>query len=135
MYIHSGTICIIRYRLDLVQELIYKVHVQYQVPFKFSLNLFLLIFYVCSQTTPLPAPPTGSVPYSLLTVRMVLTGVYYGLAPNSLTLRMCPPITNKNWKSYKYLVAIGNSGGGVQIFDMRSRQLYREMVVHTCPVK
>ncbi len=66
---------------------------------------------------------------------MVLSGIYYSLANNPLTIRMCPPITNKNWKHYKYLVAIGNSGGGVQIFDLGTRQLHRDMIVHTCPVK
>ena len=78
---------------------------------------------------------SGPEVYHLLKVEMVLTGVYYGLVPNPTIIRMCPPLTNRNWKRYKCLLAIGNSVGTVQIFNLHTKQPYREFSVHTCPVK
>ena len=66
---------------------------------------------------------------------MVLGGVYYGLSSSPTTVRMCPPLTTKNWSFYKPLVAVGNGGGGLQIYNLATRQLCREITVHTCPVR
>lgn len=73
--------------------------------------------------------------YSLLTIHMVLTNVYYGLSPSLTTLKMCPPLTTKNLNFYKPLVAVGNGSGGIQIFNLSTRQLHQEITVHTCPVR
>ena len=73
--------------------------------------------------------------YSLLTVYMVLTSVYYGLASSLTTLKMCPPLTTKNLNFYKPMVAVGNGGGGIQILNLSTRQLQQEITVHTCPIR
>lgn len=80
-------------------------------------------------------PPEGPQMYSLLSAHFMLTNIYYGISSTPTTIRMCPPVTTKNWIYYQPLVAVGNSGGAVQIFNIGTRQLHRELTVHTCPVK
>ena len=79
--------------------------------------------------------PGGHDVYPLLTVRLVMTGVYYGLIPSPTSLRMCPPLTTKNIAYYRALVAVGGANGVVQVFDLTTQQLYKEITVHTCPVR
>ena len=102
--------------------------------FSFFRSFFLSFFLSLSL---LSVPITGgpSYTYSQLLVNMVLTTIYYGLAPNLTTLRMCPPLTTRNWAQYKPLVAIGNSGGGIQVYNLATRQLYKDIATHTCPVR
>lgn len=49
-------------------------------------------------------------------------------------MKMCPPATLRNWKFHKSLLAVGNTNGFVQIFDLNSGKLYRELKVHSHPV-
>lgn len=51
------------------------------------------------------------------------------------TLRMGPPATLRNWKFHKPLLAVGNVNGVVQIFNLATGKLYRELSVHTYSVK
>lgn len=48
---------------------------------------------------------------------------------------MCPPLTTKNWASYKPLIAVGNNQGCVQIFNLGTGLLTREYTIHTGAVK
>ncbi|CAH3181969.1 unnamed protein product [Porites lobata] len=48
---------------------------------------------------------------------------------------MCPPLTTKNWSTYKPLIAVGNSQGCIQVFNLGTGLLTREYTVHTCAVK
>ncbi|GLJ59616.1 hypothetical protein SUGI_1515930 [Cryptomeria japonica] len=49
-------------------------------------------------------------------------------------LRMGPPATIRNWKFHKPLLAVGNASGVVQIFNLDSGKLYRELSVHSYSV-
>ncbi|XP_019864425.1 PREDICTED: WD repeat-containing protein 11-like isoform X2 [Amphimedon queenslandica] len=80
-------------------------------------------------------PSDGTNIYTLVSPYMTLTNIYYGLASAPTVLKMCPPLTTKNWHFYKPLVAVGNGTGGVQIVNLSTRQLYREITVHTCAVR
>lgn len=51
------------------------------------------------------------------------------------TMRMGPPATLRNWKFHKPLLAVGNSSGVVQIFNLATGKLYRELSVHSYPVE
>ena len=77
----------------------------------------------------------GTNIYTLVSPYMTLTNIYYGLSSSPTILKMCPPLTTKNWHFYKPLVAVGNGTGGVQIVNLSTRQLYREITVHTCAVR
>lgn len=51
------------------------------------------------------------------------------------TMRMGPPATLRNWKFHKPLLAVGNANGLVQIFNLATGKLHRELSVHTYFVK
>lgn len=51
------------------------------------------------------------------------------------TMRMGPPATLRNWKFHKPLLAVGNANGTVQIFNLVTGLLYRELSVHAYSVK
>lgn len=53
---------------------------------------------------------------------------------NPTVLRMSPPATVRNWKFHKPLLAVGANCGTIQIFDLSSGKLYRELAVHNYPV-
>ncbi len=40
-------------------------------------------------------------------LKFVLTGLLSGVAPAPLVIRMCPPLTTKNWNVYQPLLALG----------------------------
>ena len=39
--------------------------------------------------------------------KFVLTGLLSGVAPPPVVIRMCPPLTTKNWNVYQPLLALG----------------------------
>ena len=41
-------------------------------------------------------------------LKFVLTGLFSGVASPCLVIRMCPPLTTKNWNVYQPLLALGN---------------------------
>ncbi|KXJ05597.1 WD repeat-containing protein 11, partial [Exaiptasia diaphana] len=48
---------------------------------------------------------------------------------------MCPPLTTKNWSSYKPLIAIGTNQGSIQVFNLSTGILTREYSIHTGSVR
>ena len=40
-------------------------------------------------------------------MKFVLNGIYEGLSSNPLCIKMCPPLTTKNWAIYRPLMAVG----------------------------
>jgi len=74
-------------------------------------------------------------PKSLRKMKFQLTGMYQGIAPNPTCLKMCPPLTTKNWAVYKPLAAVGTSSGIIQVFNISDGSMYREIAVHSTAVK
>jgi len=72
-------------------------------------------------------------------IRLMLTGLLTGLLPAPAILRMCPPLTTKNFSVYRPLLSVGGTGGGsagvIQVYDLSSGQLWREFAIHTCSVR
>eukprot|EP00118_Oscarella_pearsei_P009065 m.49863 g.49863 ORF g.49863 m.49863 type:complete len:1222 (+) comp34038_c1_seq1:279-3944(+) len=68
-------------------------------------------------------------------LKLTLCGLLQSASPPPLCLRMCPPLTTKNWNIYKPLLAAGTSTGVVQVFNLLSSHLYKEFSVHTSAVK
>ena len=54
----------------------------------------------------------GSVERPGASIRLMLTGLLTGLLPAPTILRMCPPLTTKNFSVYRPLLAVGGTGGG-----------------------
>jgi hypothetical protein len=48
-------------------------------------------------------------------LKLSTTGILSGLSLPPFVLRMCPPLTLKNWNNYVPLCAIGASSGNVQV--------------------
>ncbi|KAL3183206.1 hypothetical protein MRX96_006965 [Rhipicephalus microplus] len=69
------------------------------------------------------------------TLRLITTGLLEALAPGPHLCRMCPPVTFGNWSSYRPLLAVGNTTGSVQVFDLSSGTLEKELNLHATPVR
>ena len=80
-------------------------------------------------------PPTQTMNTKDLNVKLSLTGIMSNLCNPPFVLRMCPPLTTKNWPEYKPLMASGGSNGNIQIVDMSLGTVEREFATHTFPVR
>ncbi|KAL5471412.1 hypothetical protein EMCRGX_G029528 [Ephydatia muelleri] len=79
-------------------------------------------------------PQAISSNYSLLSSRMLLEGLWTGITSYPTSVRMCPPLTTKNWSSYKPLLAIGMTNGSVQVFNLATKSVVKEYSIHAYPV-
>ncbi|WAR21719.1 WDR11-like protein [Mya arenaria] len=70
------------------------------------------------------------VPYPRLVLRLL-----NGLHSPITVIRMCPPLTTKNWNIYEPLLAVGSQYGSIQIMNMSSGQIDKEYSVHTSIVR
>lgn len=87
---------------------------------------------VVEQTAKLTSMMKGS---NTGTLRLLTTGLLEGLAPGPHLSRMCPPVTFGNWSTYRPLLAVGNTTGSVQVFDLSSGTLEKELNLHATPVR
>lgn len=55
--------------------------------------------------------------------------------PGPTVMRMCPPATVRNYTFHKPLLAVGNKNGIIQIFNLTTGELYRELNVHAYAVR
>ncbi|GAB6023246.1 WD repeat-containing protein 11 [Chamberlinius hualienensis] len=67
--------------------------------------------------------------------RFILVGVLHNASAPPLVIRMCPPLTTKNWHIYQPWMAAGATTGVIQVFDMAAGMLHKELSVHTYPVR
>ncbi len=92
------------------------------------------ILSLLSSTLPSPFPGCTST-YGLLSLKLVLTGLWSGIMGGVPTaVRMCPPLTTKNWAYYTPLLAVGTSGGSIFVINLSTRALVKEFAVHSCRV-
>ena len=56
-----------------------------------------------------------SSPSSCSQLKLQTTGILGGLLPPPFVLRMCPPLTVKNFSDYRPLIAVGASNGSIQV--------------------
>jgi len=73
--------------------------------------------------------------YALLTMKLTLTRLWVGLPAMTTCLRMCPPLTTKNWLYYAPVVAIGMANGSILIYNLHSRHIVKELAIHSFPVR
>ena len=50
-------------------------------------------------------------------------------------IRMCPPLTTKNWSIYVPLLVVGTTSGSVGVVNLYTKSLHKELSVHTCTVR
>lgn len=51
------------------------------------------------------------------------------------SIRMCPPLRPRNWFFHRPLLAVGDTNGTIQVFNVASNVLEREFAVHSIGVK
>ncbi|XP_052771962.1 WD repeat-containing protein 11-like [Mya arenaria] len=68
-------------------------------------------------------------------LKFLMTGLLNGLHSPITVIRMCPPLTTKNWNIYEPLLAVGSQYGSIQIMNMSSGQIDKEYSVHTSIVR
>lgn len=68
-------------------------------------------------------------------LKFFTVGLLTSLSPGPHLTRMCPPVTVGNWTSYHPLLAVGNSYGGVQLFDLSTGVMDKELNLHATPVR
>ncbi len=73
--------------------------------------------------------------YGLLSIKMLLSNLWVGLPSTPTCVRMCPPLTTKNWLFYAPLVAVGTSNGSLLVYNLHSRVMLKVLSIHCCPVR
>ncbi|XP_050396083.2 WD repeat-containing protein 11 [Patella vulgata] len=68
-------------------------------------------------------------------LKFLMTGLLNGVTSHVTCLRMCPPLTNKNYSNYRPLVALGSFNGMLQIVNVSSGQVDREYSLHSSTVR
>ena len=64
-------------------------------------------------TSPLDEDTCNGTIYNQL--KLQTTGIFGGLLPPPFVVRMCPPLTVKNFSDYRPLIAIGAMNGSMQV--------------------
>ncbi|XP_035227058.1 WD repeat-containing protein 11-like isoform X2 [Stegodyphus dumicola] len=67
--------------------------------------------------------------------KIFLSGNLSVLAAPPHVIRMCPPVTFRNWAVYKPFMAVGNAGGSIQVINMATGVIEKEYALHTSPVR
>ncbi|KAG8183940.1 hypothetical protein JTE90_006865 [Oedothorax gibbosus] len=67
--------------------------------------------------------------------RAFMTGYLMPLAPPPHVIKMCPPVTFRNWTMHRSLLAVGNASGSVQIINMGTGILEKEYALHASPIR
>lgn len=68
-------------------------------------------------------------------LKFLMTGLLNGINASITVVKMCPPLTTKNWNIYEPLLAVGSQQGSVQILNVGNGQIEREYSVHTSAVR
>lgn len=83
----------------------------------------------------MPSAETQSMEKHGVHPKFILVGLLNGLASPPVVIRMCPPLTTKNFSTYQPMMAVGSSTGIVQVYNLSSGQMSREFSVHSCAVR
>ena len=67
-------------------------------------------------------------------IKLSVTAVLTSLGQVTCS-KMCPPLTTKNLASYRPLLAVGTVSGHLQIVNVSTGLIEREMAVHSAPVQ
>lgn len=100
-----------------------------------------IVFLKLSMTEKGPAPEQPLQLAAMMrssragSLRLITAGLLEALASAPHLSRMCPPVTFGNWSTYRPLLAVGSGAGSVQVFDLSSGTLEKELNLHATPVR
>jgi len=86
-----------------------------------------------SSDPPSPVPHLSSLDLSK-PLRLSVSGMHFGVTSPLTCVRMCPPLTIKNWGEYRPLLAVGTQNGHVSIINVSSGVVEVELALHTSQV-
>lgn len=72
---------------------------------------------------------------SKINFKLYLTSVLNNLPQLPFCMKICPPMTRKNWSYYESLLAIGCSNGDLYIYQLENGVLWRKYTLHTYPIR
>ena len=97
-------------------------------------RLMMMSLRPVSQSWDIPQPPILTLS-SLSTdqsLKLNVTAVLPALG-QAKCIKMCPPLTTKNLASYRPLMAVGTVSGNVQVVNVSTGMVEREVAVHSSP--
>jgi hypothetical protein len=68
-------------------------------------------------------------------LKLQVTGLLHGISGSLQSIRMCPALTTRNWQEYEPLMAGGTESGCVQVYNMATGIMEKELVIHSYPVR
>ncbi|XP_065339644.1 WD repeat-containing protein 11-like [Cloeon dipterum] len=68
-------------------------------------------------------------------LKLQITGLLHSISGSLQAIRMCPALTTRNWQEYQPIMAGGTESGCVQIYNMATGILEKELVIHSYPVR
>eukprot|EP00092_Neocalanus_flemingeri_P029430 GFUD01031956.1.p1 GENE.GFUD01031956.1~~GFUD01031956.1.p1 ORF type:complete len:979 (+),score=386.47 GFUD01031956.1:514-3450(+) len=95
-------------------------------------RIFLFNLRSTDSSTPPPVIVTLSS-LSTTSMRLTMSAILSSMSP-SKAVRMCPPLTTKNWAAYRPLLAVGTVTGHLQVVNVSTGLVEREVAVHSAPV-
>ena len=67
--------------------------------------------------------------------RLVMSHFLPALSSGPHVVRMCPAVTVRNWPIHRPLLAVGDSSGTIQVWNLLHTSLEREFSIHSYPVR
>lgn len=83
----------------------------------------------------LVGPLMNECSVSVPPLRLLVMGMLTGAASPLTVIRMCPPLTTRNWQQYTPLMAAGTTTGLVQIINMATGTVDKELSIHSYTVR
>lgn len=71
----------------------------------------------------------------LKSYRLLMSQIIPSISLPPHVIRMCPPVTMRNWPFHMPLLAIGDISGSIQIWNLASALLQKEFSIHSSPVR
>ncbi|XP_065883318.1 WD repeat-containing protein 11-like isoform X2 [Dysidea avara] len=81
--------------------------------------------------SPLWYTPSADANHRKVCIRLLLLGVASGISATPTSIRMCPPLTTKNWPYYTPVVAVGTASGSVLLYKLNTSCLYKDICIHS----
>jgi len=98
-------------------------------------RLMLMTLKPMETDADLPNTPVETISsINLTNVRLNVTGLLQSLGQLTC-IKMCPPLTTKNLATYRPLLALGTVTGHIQLVNVSTGLVEREIAVHSGPVQ
>ena len=70
-----------------------------------------------------------------LNLKFYLNSMLFNLPQLPFVMKICPPMTRKNWSIYESLLAVGCVNGDLYVYQLESGNMWRKYSLHTNPIR